>query len=503
MPVRESAHEPKEPEASHRRTAGARNRHLSLALLPYCTSTILGSSTNEMPAVPLMRLQCGCNSYEWGKPGRTSAAATYAAATGFEIDDSKAYAELWMGTHPSLPSRDLETQRTLLDLVRDNQALMTPEIAQRYDHKLPFLFKVLSIAKALSIQAHPNKTLAEQLHARDPKNYPDDNHKPEMTIAITPFEGLCGFRPLDQISHFLQHVHPLRLLVGDDVSDEFIATVKEHDKTTDPAQMHRNKQVLKVAFASLMSHATSASSKLPAAADALVSAAQSDGTMFAGGDNSSPTSGAELGRLVLRLHGQFPADIGLFVLFFLNYLQLDVGEALFLRADDIHAYLSGDIIECMASSDNVCRAGFTPKFKDIDTLTSMLTYSYAPIEEQKMNPEDYTFVKLNTVAFQSNSSSVLYDPPISEFAVVKTDLHREGAKATFEPLDGPSIIICTRGRGTIAVGAKKENVKEGFVYFVGASAECVLESETESDTTFTTFKAFCELNEDPVTNGKV
>lgn len=77
-----------------------------------------------------------------------------------------------MGTHPSLPSKDVETQRTLLDLVQDNQALLSPEISERYGEKLPFLFKVLSIAKALSIQAHPNKKLAERLHAKDPQNYP-------------------------------------------------------------------------------------------------------------------------------------------------------------------------------------------------------------------------------------------------------------------------------------------------------------------------------------------
>lgn len=79
-----------------------------------------------------------------------------------------------MGTHPSLPSKDVETQRTLLDLVQDNQALVGREIAERYGNKLPFLFKVLSIQKALSIQAHPNKKLAEQLHARDPRNYPGE-----------------------------------------------------------------------------------------------------------------------------------------------------------------------------------------------------------------------------------------------------------------------------------------------------------------------------------------
>ncbi|EAT81944.2 hypothetical protein SNOG_10550 [Parastagonospora nodorum SN15] len=126
---------------------------------------------------PLIRLECGVNSYDWGKVGKTSAAAKFHAATAsdFSIEEEKPYAELWMGTHPSLPSKDLETKRSLLDLVQENQALLSPEIAQKYENRLPFLFKVLSINKALSIQAHPNKKLAEQLHAKDPKNYPDDN----------------------------------------------------------------------------------------------------------------------------------------------------------------------------------------------------------------------------------------------------------------------------------------------------------------------------------------
>jgi mannose-6-phosphate isomerase len=77
-----------------------------------------------------------------------------------------------MGTHPSLPSKDVETQRTLLDLVQSNRELMSKEVTEKYGGKLPFLFKVLSIRKALSIQAHPNKKLAETLHQRDPRNYP-------------------------------------------------------------------------------------------------------------------------------------------------------------------------------------------------------------------------------------------------------------------------------------------------------------------------------------------
>jgi mannose-6-phosphate isomerase len=353
-----------------------------------------------------------------------------------------------MGTHPSNPSKDLQTGRTLLDLVQDNQALMSKEISEKYENKLPFLFKVLSINKALSIQAHPNKKLAEQLHARDPKNYPDDNHKPEMTIAITDFEGLCGFRPLNEISHFLSTVPALRQLLGEDESKDFESTVKGSDETA-------NKKALQSAFRKLMS---STKEGLEAATSALLDQASKEKDTFAGSGGPTNT-GAELSELVTRLNGQFPNDIGVFVLFFLNYVTLSPGEAMFLRADDIHAYISGDIIECMASSDNVVRAGFTPKFKDVDTLTEMLTYNYAPIEEQKMEAVDYPYATLNRTAYSNAGEARLYDPPIEEFAVVRSVLKGNGAKASFDPVNGPSIVICTEGTGKISVGPKSEELK--------------------------------------------
>ncbi|KAL4915930.1 mannose-6-phosphate isomerase [Aspergillus aurantiobrunneus] len=449
--------------------------------------------------VPLLRLQCGVNSYDWGKVGHESAAAKYAAtsaAADFSIESEKPYAELWMGTHPSLPSKDLETQRTLLDLVQDNVALISPEVSNRYGGKLPFLFKVLSIRKALSIQAHPNKKLAEALHARDPQNYPDDNHKPEMTIAITPFEGLCGFRPLAEIVHFLKAVAPLRCLVGVQTAAEFENAVRGSEDSDDLEQTDKNKGALRTLFTSLMN---SSPENIEAAARELVAAAQSSPETFTSlvnAPDTNPTNAAELASIIVRLNEQFPSDIGLFVFFFLNFVRLEPGEAMFLKADDIHAYISGDIIECMASSDNVVRAGFTPKFKDVDTLTNMLTYSYAPIEEQKLEPTDYPYTVLNASAYSSASESLLYDPPIEEFSVVKTDLRRTGAKATFDPLTGPSILICTGGTGKISVGHKTEVVNEGHVFFVGANAECIIENtgtESDEENAFTTFKAFCDL----------
>ena len=138
---------------------------------------------------------------------------------------------MWMGTHSNNPSYDYETKRSLEDFIKDNQALMGNDVSKKYGEKLPFLFKVLSAQKALSIQAHPNKKLAKQLHEKNPKEYKDDNHKPEMTIAITPFEGLCGFRPLQEVAYFLKTVKPFRSLVGEDVAGRFEAAVEGSGRT--------------------------------------------------------------------------------------------------------------------------------------------------------------------------------------------------------------------------------------------------------------------------------
>lgn len=395
-----------------------------------------------------------------------------------------------MGTHPSNPSRDVDTGRSLLDLIDVNEGLLSSTVKARYGAKLPFLFKVLSINKALSIQAHPNKKLAEQLHAKDPKNYPDDNHKPEMTIAVTEFEGLCGFRPLGEIAHFLSAVPALRELVGEEAAKSFIATVRGQEGDDSSESTAQNKHALQSAFAALMK---SSSDAIADASKKLVADAEAKGAEFADGGVEA-SSGATLSELVIRLNKQFPDDIGLFVLFFLNYVQMQPGEAMFLKADDIHAYVSGDIIECMAASDNVVRAGFTPKFKDVQTLVDLLTYDYAPIDAQKMEPKDYPYAVLNRAAYSSGSESTLYDPPIDEFSVVRTVLKSSGSKATFDPIEGPSIVICTNGKGKISVGPTVKEIKEGWVYFVGATAELVLESDN-GDEDFITFKAFCEVED--------
>merc|ERR1712173_309261 len=114
------------------------------------------------------------------------------------------YAELWMGTHPKGPSS------VQLDAKEETTQLLSEYIG----HELPFLFKVLSVARSLSIQAHPDKQLAQKLHSERPHIYKSDKHKPEMTIALTPFEAMCGFRPYSQIAFFLQNVAEFAEIVG-------------------------------------------------------------------------------------------------------------------------------------------------------------------------------------------------------------------------------------------------------------------------------------------------
>ena len=158
-----------------------------------------------------------------------------------------------------------------------------------------------------------------------------------MTIAVTPFDGLCGFRPLGEISHFLSTVPSLRKLVGESAAKEFQDQVSGHELSESPADIQSNKKALQAAFTALMKNEQSA---IAAAAKDLVASAKSEGEKFAG-EGGASNSGQEMADLVVRLNGQFEGDIGLFVQFFLNYVRLEAGEAMFLKADDIHAYLSG------------------------------------------------------------------------------------------------------------------------------------------------------------------
>jgi mannose-6-phosphate isomerase len=120
----------------------------------------------------VFQLAVGAQCYEWGKTGRNSKVALYAQVNPtFVLDEVKPYAELWMGTHPSCPSSRLDTGESLLSILRKNPELLGQKVRDKFGDDLPFLFKVLAINKALSIQAHPDKRLAERLHTERPDIY--------------------------------------------------------------------------------------------------------------------------------------------------------------------------------------------------------------------------------------------------------------------------------------------------------------------------------------------
>ncbi|CAJ0828048.1 9876_t:CDS:10, partial [Entrophospora sp. SA101] len=426
----------------------------------------------------IYRLKNAVQNYEWGKIGSDSKVAQFAKVQdGFILENDKPYAELWMGTHPNGPSSAIMDQKKIMplkDLIKSNQDLITKEIADKYNQDLPFLFKVLSVNKALSIQAHPDKELGRILFEKYPNRYKDPNHKPELAIAITEFEALCGFRPLQEILNFLDRYEEFSDLIGEELVEEFRKAERASEISNDEETLKKSKSSLKKIFTKVMKTDPNI---VKEKVDSLISKLKSNNIKYKVGSSD---------ELLIRLNEQFPGDIGIFCVFMLNYIQLKPGQAIFLGANEPHAYLSGDIIECMAASDNVVRAGLTPKFKDVEVLVDMLTYRFGTAESQIL---PYTH-------YNKSATSLLYDPPIEEFSIILTKLGGEThKKENFDSVNGPSIIIVTEGKGTLNVSdgdnAQTELLEPGDIFFIGASTPVAI--ETKENNKFTLYPENIEI----------
>jgi len=347
--------------------------------------------------------------YLWGRSAADSEVAKLLEASGIAVDSGKPFAELWMGTHSSGPSS-----------VRmpNGDTILLKDIL---GGDLPFLLKVLSVNTALSIQSHPSKALAERLHRERPDVYKDPNHKPEMAIALSRFEALCGFCSVSELEGTLRSVPELALCCGQDIVDRYI---REPEINTT-----QKRRLLKELFTSLMTVDKSrASEMVQKLVDRLdQQAAQRELTSRE--------------QLVLRLHEQYPLDIGVLSSYLLNYVCLESGEAIALGANEPHAYLSGEIVECMATSDNVIRAGLTPKFKDVNALCSSLTYRQGAC----------TIMPGHDVS----AGMRLYRPEFDEFEVWRVEINKQSGEMALPGSKGPVIAFCIEGRGTmngVAVG---------------------------------------------------
>ncbi len=319
--------------------------------------------------------------YAWGTRGEN---AFIARLLGIEPGDDVPYAELWMGAHPKAPSEVIldDSVISLRDFISlYPREILGERILERFTGELPFLFKVLSAAEPLSIQAHPNREQAQYLHEKDPEHYPDSNHKPELAIALGPFTALVGFRPFDEILELLKRYPEIVSFVCGSAGSA----------PEDIGKLPEVQSGIKGLFSALIKRSLSDPDYFQEQVEKLKKRLL---------DIPDPS---EEESLFLELSEKYN-DVGLFAFFFLNMVHLEKGEGIFIDAGVPHAYVRGNIIECMANSDNVVRVGLTPKYKDAETLLKILTYEAGNLPLLKGKTE---------------GAVTVYDVPAEEFRVTR------------------------------------------------------------------------------------
>lgn len=379
-----------------------------------------------------------------------------------------------MGTHPNGSAKIEGSDEYLLDWLKQRPEAVGKVPPGYPSNDLPFLFKVLSIRTALSIQVHPDKQFAPVLHAKYPDVYKDANHKPEMAIALTEFEAMCGFRLLSEIRENLNRYPELKGIIGDDECEKFSAAVakweargEQEGGASASEEGEEKRQVLKTLFAAFMRCPDDVANKH---IDSLITRVQAQAS--GGGESKSNIEPIE--EVILRLHRDYPNDRGVLCPLLLNYIKLKPGEAFFMGANEPHAYIQGDCVECMALSDNVVRAGLTPKFKDVETLMCMLHYRSS--RPAILEP------------FQLDAYTKLYRPDSSicaEFEVEQTILPPSIQNYSMFPVNCASILLLLAGKDCkISInGGDQQDFIQGSIAFVSANADVVLTTGSSDEVT--------------------
>ncbi|MEO5779366.1 MULTISPECIES: mannose-6-phosphate isomerase, class I [Arthrobacter] len=337
-------------------------------------------------------------------------------------------AELWIGAHPDSPSALVQpadaggaVQLGLDELIAGDPEhhLGAASIAE-FGPRLPFLLKILAAESPLSLQVHPTLDQARAGFAReeaagvdhaDPaRNYKDDNHKPEMLLALTPFESLCGFRPAADSRQVFEHLVACFDLAGLELPPLLPRLLEDLAGSDEPA-------ALRTAFERLLAGGQDVTD-----ATAMVTAALESGAPMAGHT-------AELSTVV-DLNSQFPGDPGVLISLLLNRVSLEPGQAVFLPAGKVHAYLHGLGVEVMASSDNVLRGGLTPKFVDVPEL--LRTVAFEAVGVPLLN------------AATSGLGQEIFRPPFREFQLQRVELS-PGSDPVPVAQSGAAVIIVVSG----------------------------------------------------------
>lgn len=355
-------------------------------------------------------------------------------------------AELWLGAHPGSPSRIDDPSRTggADDLVEwigaDAATALGADNVAESGARLPFLLKVLAAGGPLSLQAHPSPAQARAGFAREnaagipldapERNYKDAFHKPELVVAVSPtFDALCGFRPLAEARDIVKELTVLGRADAPDptVFDPFWERLSDADP-------------LRSAVEWLLR-----SGREGGAVDALVERV----VQLAGSAPETSRFAVEYAT-VTSLAASYPGDPGIVLSLLLNHVTLRQGEALYLPAGNIHAYLAGLGIELMAASDNVLRGGLTPKHIDVEELLDVLDFT--PVDEPLLAPE-------------TPSPGVhVFRPDVPDFVLYDVDASSETPASV--PLSGAAIALCTAGTVTIAGARSSVTVDRGESVYV-------------------------------------
>ncbi len=308
---------------------------------------------------PIQILNLPVQHYEWGSHGSDSLIPNL---LNLAAAPEKPYAELWMGAHEKSPATLRDSGKSLKQFIDENpRDTLGERVLAGHGPSLPFLAKILSVRNCLSIQVHPDKNMADLLHLQDPDHYPDDRHKPEMAIALDNFHALAGFRPDDEIRELL---NTLRLSAESAAKAFMESLLKEFEQGGLESVL---RQVLEAA------QSESTFKGILREVRAQLMPLRSDDPRFA---------------LFADLFHDYDRDPGLFVLLLLQYHQLERGEALYLSPGIPHAYISGNLIECMANSDNVIRLGLTKKFRDPGNLLRALNYEAALTSPEQIKSDE-------------------------------------------------------------------------------------------------------------------
>lgn len=294
--------------------------------------------------------------YEWGTRNEE---AFIPNLLGIQPERDLPYGELWIGGHPKASS-EIEINSILYSLntliKQYPKEILGDYVINKFGNELPFLLKVLSSSRSLSIQAHPNKTQAVLLNKNDPTHYPDGNHKPEIAIAIDSLKAIAGFADVNQIINNLIEYEEILSLTTINLGEITAAkTISEKEK------------LIKKVYSEMMISSTH-SSKV----EEVVTSIKNKIDIKNGISNQD--------KLFIEQFNLYGNDIGLLSFYFFNYLELKEHQAIYTGAGIPHAYIKGNIIECMANSDNVVRAGLTNKFKDVKTLIDIIDYSFGEFE---------------------------------------------------------------------------------------------------------------------------